>query len=65
MDDADRAQARVFLQLLSMQARTLSREIALTGTGSSATRRLETELQDVRRYIDRLQHRFPDAVAPR
>ncbi|MGW4367080.1 hypothetical protein ACWEKT_15680 [Nocardia takedensis] len=65
MDDADRAQARVFLHLLSMQARTLTREIAMTASAGAATRRLETELQDVRRYIDRLQHRFPDAVAPR
>ncbi|MET7772306.1 hypothetical protein [Nocardia sp. NPDC005366] len=65
MDDADRAQARVFLQLLAVQASRITREIALTGLGSSATQRLETELRDVRRYMDRLQRRFPDVVSHR
>ncbi|MET8652538.1 MULTISPECIES: hypothetical protein [Nocardia] len=65
MDDADRAQARVFLQLLAVQVGSLTREIAMTGSGSSATQRLETELRDVRRYMDRLRHRFPDVVSHR
>ncbi|MFI9632677.1 hypothetical protein ACIHAX_08290 [Nocardia sp. NPDC051929] len=63
--DADLAQARVFLELLTRQARTLARDIESTYRHDPAARHaLYSELCVVRRYIDRLHRRFPDTAGP-
>ncbi|MGK8523983.1 hypothetical protein ACRS6B_21620 [Nocardia asteroides] len=59
--DADLAQARVFVELLTARAQTLAREIGFTYRGNPAARHeLHSELRAVHRYIDRLHHRFPE-----
>ncbi|MGW4091313.1 hypothetical protein [Nocardia sp. NPDC004750] len=63
--DADLAQAQVFVELLTRQARTLARDIASTYRHDPAARHeLYRELCVVRRYIDRLHRRFPETVGP-
>ncbi|WP_330230157.1 hypothetical protein OHA40_29810 [Nocardia sp. NBC_00508] len=63
--DADLAQARVFLELLTLRARTLAREIGFAHRGDAAVRQeLHAELSAVRRYIDRLHRRFPETAVP-
>ncbi|WP_454199211.1 hypothetical protein [Nocardia sp. Marseille-Q1738] len=62
-EDANLAQARVFLELLTVRARTLTREIGVAHRGDPAVRQqLQTELCTVRRYIDRLHRRFPETT---
>lgn len=61
--DADLAQARVFLELLAVRAQALAREIGFAHRGDPARRNeLHSELRAVRRYVDRLHHRFPETV---
>ncbi|WP_280493585.1 three-helix bundle dimerization domain-containing protein [Nocardia asiatica] len=70
-NEADRAQAEVFFDLLVAEADELDSFIeAMTRTGSSSPadratelRRLRTELHEVLRCITQLRHRFP-GVAP-
>ncbi|MGK8488361.1 hypothetical protein [Nocardia asiatica] len=70
-NQADRAQAEVFFDLLVAEADELDSFIeAMTRTGSSNSadgatelRRLRTELHEVLRCITQLRHRFP-GVAP-
>ncbi|WP_159843752.1 hypothetical protein [Nocardia sp. CY41] len=63
--DADLAQARVFLELLTRQARTLARDIEFSYRGDPAARhQLHSELCVVRRYIERLHRRFPETAGP-
>ncbi|WP_069159993.1 hypothetical protein [Nocardia altamirensis] len=65
-DESDVAQARMFYELLSAEARTLASAIQATatlrGTPRSTTegRRLERDLREVRRCLDRLRHDFPE-----
>ncbi|MEV6559283.1 hypothetical protein AB0M22_26455 [Nocardia sp. NPDC051756] len=65
-DESDLAQARVFYELLSAEAETLSSAIRATatlrGTPRSTTegRRLERDLREVRRCLDRLRNNFPE-----
>ncbi|MFB8275145.1 hypothetical protein [Nocardia colli] len=65
-DESDLAQARVFYELLSAEAETLSSAIQATatlrGTPRSTTegRRLERDLREVRRCLDRLRNNFPE-----
>ncbi|KAA8888809.1 hypothetical protein F3087_07285 [Nocardia colli] len=65
-DESDLAQARVFYELLSAEAATLSSAIQATatlrGTPRSTTegRRLERDLREVRRCLDRLRNNFPE-----
>ncbi|MBF6301388.1 hypothetical protein IU459_28175 [Nocardia amamiensis] len=62
-EDANLAQARVFLELLAVRAQTLTREIGFAHRGDPAVRQqLQTELSAVRRYIDRLHRRFPETT---
>ncbi|WP_157229724.1 hypothetical protein [Nocardia abscessus] len=64
--DADLAQARVFLELLTVRAQTLARELGFAYRGDAAARHeLHTELCAVRRYIDRIHRRFPETASPR
>ncbi|MGK8505815.1 hypothetical protein [Nocardia asiatica] len=50
--DADLAQARVFLELLTVRAQTLARELGFAHRGDAAARQeLHVELCTVRRYI--------------
>ncbi|WP_063052976.1 hypothetical protein [Nocardia arthritidis] len=63
--DADLAQARVFLELLTRRAQTLARDIEFSYRGDPAARHeLHSELCAVRRFIDRLHRRFPETVPP-
>ncbi|MBF6341357.1 hypothetical protein IU450_36570 [Nocardia abscessus] len=62
--DADLAQARVFLELLTVRAQTLARELGFGYRGDAARHELHTELCAVRRYIDRLHRRFPETASP-
>ncbi|MGK8486615.1 hypothetical protein [Nocardia asiatica] len=63
--DADLAQARVFLELLTVRAQTLARELGFAHRGDPAARQeLHVELCTVRRYIDRLHRRFPEIASP-
>jgi hypothetical protein len=63
--DADLAQARVFLELLTRRAQTLARDIEFSYRGDPAARHeLHSELCAVRRFIDRLHRRFPEAARP-
>ncbi|MFC9434265.1 hypothetical protein [Nocardia sp. NPDC057030] len=65
-DESDLAQARVFYELLSAEAENLSSAIqstaTLRGTPRSTTegRRLERDLREVRRCLDRLRNNFPE-----
>ncbi|WP_433654786.1 hypothetical protein ACQPW1_28675 [Nocardia sp. CA-128927] len=65
-DESDVAQAQVFFDLLSAEAETLSASIRATatlrGTPRSTTegRRLERDLREVRRCLDRLRDNFPE-----
>ncbi|MEU2038864.1 hypothetical protein [Nocardia niwae] len=63
--DADLAQARVFLELLTRRAQTLARDIEFSYRGDHAVRHeLHSELCVVRRCIDRLHRRFPETAGP-
>ncbi|MBF6221465.1 hypothetical protein IU479_25520 [Nocardia abscessus] len=62
--DADLAQARVFLELLTVRAQTLARELGFAYRDAAARHELHTELCAVRRYIERLHRRFPEIASP-
>lgn len=65
-DESDVAQARVFYELLGARADELTAAIRATATrrglarSTTEGRRLERELQEIRRYLDRLRDRFPE-----
>lgn len=63
--EADLAQARVFVELLTLRARTLARDIESAHRRDPAARHeLFSELRVVRGYIDRLHRRFPEIAGP-
>ncbi|WP_039798235.1 hypothetical protein [Nocardia araoensis] len=63
--DADLAQARVFLELLTRRAQTLARDMESAHRRDPAARHeLYSELCVVRRYIERLHRRFPETAGP-
>ncbi|MBF6195824.1 hypothetical protein [Nocardia implantans] len=63
--DADLAQARVFVELLTRRARMLVRDIESAQRRDPAARHeLFSELCVVRGYIDRLHRRFPQLAHP-
>ncbi len=66
-DDPDIAQARVFLDLLAAQARTLARAIATAERTFQAQRlrELHAELHTVRNCIARIHCRYPEIAPPR
>ncbi|WP_405164572.1 hypothetical protein OG203_05510 [Nocardia sp. NBC_01499] len=63
-DESDVAQARVFHQLLSAEADSLTSALRATatrrGTATTEGRRLERDLREVHRCLDRLRDNFPE-----
>ncbi|GEM31511.1 hypothetical protein NN3_25180 [Nocardia neocaledoniensis NBRC 108232] len=61
-DDPDVAQAREFLDMLTAHAARLETDMAMAGSPQQRAA-WQSDLRQIRRFIDGLHRRFPDLAA--